>query len=143
LYVLGAALGTPNSPPSTLQLADVRLGTSEVVASDIGRALQKIPGRDAISFVQQGANGAWISALDLHTHRTQRIAKSPPRSDYHVWTPDGVLLAGSGSRILAWVNGQWEVAADLAADGVHNISRLALSPAGDRLALVADDRASP
>jgi dipeptidyl aminopeptidase/acylaminoacyl peptidase len=143
LYVLGAPLGTPGGPPATLQIADVRTGTSEVVARDIGRALQKIPGRDAISYLQQGKDGAWITALDLHTGKSSRIALAPARSDYHVWTPDGVLLTGSGSRLLAWVDGRWDVVADLAADGVRAISRLAISPTGDRLAFVAEDRASP
>lgn len=143
LYVLGAALGTPNSPPATLQLADVRTGRADVVARDIGRALQKIPGRDALSYVQQGADGAWITALDVRTGVSRPIAKAPERADYHVWTPDGVLLAGSGSRILVWANGTWQVAADLAVDGVRGISRLAVSPSGDRLAFVAEDRATP
>jgi hypothetical protein len=142
LYVLGAPLGTPGGAPATLQLADVRTGTATVVARDIGRALQKIPGRDAISFVQLGTDGGWITALDLRTGNTARIARSPAQSDYHVWTPDGVLLTGSGSRVLAWVDGRWDVVADLAADGVRSISRLALSRSGDRLALVAEDRAN-
>lgn len=147
LYVLGAPLsaplGAPAGAPATLQLADVRTGTGEVVARDIGRALQKIPGRNAISYLQQGKDGAWITALDLLTGRSSPIAKSPERSDYHVWTPDGVLLAGSGSRLLVWVDGRWDVVADLAVDGVRAISRLALSPSGDRLAFVAEDRAIP
>lgn len=143
LYVLGGPLGATGGAPATLQLADVRTGTAEVVARDIGRALQKIPGRDAISYVQQGKDGAWITALDLLTGRSTPIARSPDRSDYHVWTPDGVLLAGSGSRLLVWVNGRWDVAADLAVDGVRAISRLALSPSGDRLVFVAEDRATP
>ena len=143
LYVLGAPLGTRDAPPATLQLADVRTGAAEIVARDIGRALQKIPGRDAISYLQQGKDGAWITALDLHTRKSIRIAPSPEKSDYHVWTPGGVLLAGSGSRLLAWIDGRWDVVADFAADGVRGISRLALSPSGDRLAFVAEDWISP
>jgi hypothetical protein len=143
LFVLGAPLGAPGGAPATLQLADVRTGTGEVMARDIGRALQKIPGRNAISYLQQGKDGAWITSLDLLTGRATPVAKSPDRSDYHVWTPDGVLLTGSGSRLLAWVDGRWDVVADLAVDGVRAISRLALSPSGDRLAFVAEDRATP
>lgn len=135
LYVLGS--------PATLQVADVRTGTAEVAARDIGRALQKIPGRSAISYLQNDKDGAWITELDLRTLKSTPVARSPARSDYHIWTPDGVLLAASGSRILAWVNGRWDVAADLAADGVRGISRLAINSRGDRLAFVAEDRAAP
>lgn len=143
LYVLGAPLGTPNGPPATLQIADVRTGSADIAARNIGRALQKIPGRDAISYLQLGPDGAWITAYDLRTGKSTPIAKAPPRADYHVWTRDGVLITGSGSQLFVWNRDRWDVLADLAVDGVRNISRLALSPAGDRLAFVADDRASP
>lgn len=143
LYVLGAALGTPNSPPATLQIADLRTGKGEVVATNIGRALQKIPARDAVSYLQLGGDGAWIMSYDLRSGVRTPIAKAPPQSDYHIWTRDGALIAGSGSRLMIWNRDRWDVLADLAVDGVHNISRLALSPTGDRLALVADDHASP
>jgi hypothetical protein len=135
LFVLGS--------PATLQIADVRTGGAEIVARDIGRALQKIPGRAAISFVQNGKDGAWITELDLVTRQAKPIARAPDGASFHVWTRDGVLLTASGSRLLAWVNGQWDVAADLAADGVRGISRLAISPKGDRLAFAAEDRTAP
>jgi hypothetical protein len=141
LYVLGAPLGAPGNVPATLQLADLRTGAGTVMAQGIGRALQRIPGRDAISFVQQGRDGGWITALDVRTGRVSPLAHSPAGADYHVWTRDGVLLTASGSRLLAWVDGRWDVVADFAADGVRGISRLALSPSGDRLAFVAEDRA--
>ncbi len=142
LYVLGAPLGHGNAP-ATLQLADVRTGTAEIVARDIGRALQKIPGRAAISFVQQGKDSSWITALDVRTGRTSPIAPAPRGADYHVWLPNGLLVAGAGSRLLVWIDGRWDVMADLAVDGVRNISRMALNPAGDRLVFVAEDRVAP
>ena len=135
LFVLGS--------PATLQIADARTGTAEVVASNIGRALQKIPGRAAISFLQNGTDGAWITEFNLVSRQAKPIAKAPDQADYHIWTPDGVLLTASGSRIFAWVDGRWDVAADLGADGVRNISRLAISARGDRLAFVAEDRNVP
>lgn len=142
LYVLGAPLGRGNAP-ATLQLADVRTGTGEVVARDIGRVLQKIPGRAAISYLQQGKDTSWITALDVRTGRSTRIAPAPEHSEYHVWLPDGLLVASAGSRLLIRVDGRWDVLADLAVDGVRNISRLALSPTGDRLVFVAEDRVAP
>ena len=135
LFVLGA--------PATLQIADLRTGTAEVVAHDIGRALQKIPGRAAISYLQNGPDGAWITEFDLVTRRAKPIAKAPAKADYHIWTRDGVLLTASGSRIFAWVDGRWDVTADLAVDGVRGISRLALNAQGNWLAFVAEDRVAP
>ena len=135
LFVLGS--------PATLQIADARTGTAEVVASDIGRALQKIPGRAAISYLQHGKDGPWITEYDVVARQAKQIARAPEKADYHIWTRDGVLLTAGGSRIFAWVDGRWDVAADIGADGVRNISRLAISAKGDRLAFVAEDRVAP
>ncbi|HLA90498.1 MAG TPA: hypothetical protein VJL28_08720 [Gemmatimonadaceae bacterium] len=144
LFVLGT--------PSTLQIADDRTGSSAIVARNVGRALVKVPGRDAVTFLQEGQGGAvrdsasgaaWITELDVRTQTTRRVAQPPPGADYHAWTPTGALIAASGSRVFVWVDGRWDVAADLARWGVRNLSRLAVSPRGDWLAFVAEDRASP
>lgn len=47
LFVLGT--------PATLQLAHHGRGTGEVLARDIGRSLHRIPGTNAVSFVQRAA----------------------------------------------------------------------------------------
>jgi len=142
MYVLGAPLGRGNAP-ATLQLGDVRTGAAQIVARDIGRALQKIPNRAAISFVQQGKDTSWITGLDVLTGRATPIAPAPKGADYHIWLPNGLLVAGSGSRLLVWVDGRWDVLADLAVDGVRNISRMALNQTGDQLVFVAEDRVVP
>src|SRR5207247_2230099 len=58
LFVLGS--------PSTLQIADAssRGARGEVVARDIGRSLQRIPGRPSVSFVQRDSvGGPWLEEL--------------------------------------------------------------------------------
>ncbi len=136
LFVLG--------DPATLQIADDRAGKAEVVAADIGRALAKVPGRDAVTFVQQVKDSLpWIAELDVRTKSVRRVAQSPPGADYHAWTPNGALLTAAGSRIFVWTDGRWDVAADLGRWGARGISRLVASPKGDWLAFVAEDDPSP
>ncbi len=136
LFVLGS--------PATLQLADVRTGTGAVVARNIGRALVKVPGRDAVTFVQLVPDsGQWIAELDVRTNAVRRLMRPPPGADYHAWTPAGALIAGAGSSIYQWVDGKWDQVADLARWGVRGISRMALSPRGDWLAFVAEDAPTP
>lgn len=132
LFVLG-------SPP-TLRLADTRTGQAEVVARDIGRGLHQVPGRDAISFVQKDSSGWWVREIDLHTREIRPLARTLENVDFLAWTPGGTLLMAQGAKLYQWrpaPGAGWEEIADFTPQGLTTVSRLAVSPAGDRIALVA------
>ncbi|HVZ49939.1 MAG TPA: YetF domain-containing protein [Gemmatimonadaceae bacterium] len=142
LYVLGARLGV--NAPATLQIADTRTGDATVVASGIGRALAKVPRHDAVSFVQVVRDsGQWLAEYDLHARTVRRLGRMPPHADYVAWTPGGALLTAAGSVVYQWSDGAWVQVAEFAGAGVRGISRLAVSPLGDRLAFVADEPRTP
>jgi dipeptidyl aminopeptidase/acylaminoacyl peptidase len=136
LFVLGN--------PATLQVADTRTGTATVVAERIGRSLHRVPGREAISFLHRtGPEPYYIKAMDLGSRTIRAVAPAPEGSEFHAWLPDGTLIVGLGSKLLTWApaGGRWVEIADLAAHGVTEISRLAVSPDGGMLAIVAEDQA--
>jgi uncharacterized membrane protein YcaP (DUF421 family) len=136
LFVLGN--------PATLQLADDRTASAEVMSRNIGRALAKVPGRDIVTFLQLVKDSAsWISELDVRNKRIRRFAQPPAGAEYHTWTPGGTLLSASGSLVYAWNDGRWSVVADFSREGVRGITRLAVSPKGDWLAFVAEDGLAP
>ncbi len=135
LFVLG-------SPP-TLQIADALAPSArgETVARDIGRSLQRIPGRASASFQQRDSvAGPWLDAVDVRTHGVTRLVKTPPGADFFAWMPDGSVLTASGTKLYRWDvkrGGEWEEVTDFAAAGLTDVTRLAVSPTGDRLAIVA------
>ena len=55
------------------------------------------------------------------------------------WTPDGLLVMASKDVLYGWRKGQngWKALADLGTLGLHGVTRIAISPAGDRIAFVA------
>lgn len=133
LFVLGE--------PHTLQLVDLRQGKPIMIAEDIGRSLHKIPDRPAISFMQRtGEDIWWIKELRINSRRTVPLVKALPQSQDYVWTPEGCLLMARESRLFAcWPDStDWEQVADFGDQGLVGITRLAVSPWGDWLALVAD-----
>lgn len=137
LYVLG--------DPSTLRVATPGPGDARVAARDVGRSLQRIPGTGAVSFVALGGEDAgnrpWITRLDPTTGETRRIAPALEGSVDHAWTPDGTLLMGAGSVLYRWEPGEeggWRQVDDLADRGLASITRLAVSPDGEKVALVAE-----
>src|SRR5437773_10156608 len=74
--------------PATLQLAAAASpsGRGEVIARDIGRSLQPVPGHPSVSFVQRdSAAGPWLDELDVRTHRISQLVKAPAGADFFVW----------------------------------------------------------
>lgn len=135
-------LGTPN----TLQIADVRTGATKTVGGNIGRALHKIPRRNAVSFVHKINEEFWnIKAYDLTSNKTEILIKILPGSEDFAWAPEGILLSASGSKLYQWhPQGKegWVELANFAKLGYKNITRIAFSPKGNRLAFVANDQST-
>ena len=143
LYVLGQ--------PATLQLADTRTSKAEIVVRSIGRSLQRIPGRSTLSFVEReapadagGAPTLWIRELDPKTKQVTPLVRAVAGATEAdcAWTPDGMLLMAEGGALYGWRRGDatWSRVADLDALGLHGVTRLAVSPKGDWIALVAPPR---
>lgn len=140
-YTLGLFVLGSGGTPATFQVADRRTGTARVIARDIQRGVAKVPGAHAISYVARASRDeSWIMQYDLVTGDTTRVARTLPGVQDHAWTPGGVLLAAQGSRVFAWVASAWMPIGDLARDGAEAITRLAVSPRGDMLAFVAQDK---
>ena len=134
LFVLGR--------PPTLHVADVRTGRAREAARDIGRSIQKIPGRRGVSFAQRTDAGIRIDELDLSSGAIRPLVAARPGGEFHAWTPGGVLLMGEGPRLYRWKPGDpdWTLVADFTAQDLR-ISRLAVSPGGDWIALVSEETA--
>ena len=132
LFILGK--------PNTLQLVDLRTGKAEVIADNPGRILRRVPHEDKFSFVQKVSDQEWlIKTYDLRTREVATFSKTFPGVEDYAWTPQGALLMANGPKLFARTKSDWawvEIA-DFSNDGLKNISRIAVSPKGDRIALVA------
>jgi hypothetical protein len=133
VFVLGS--------PATLRRAELAHGTAVTLANDIGRTLLRVPGRRTISYVQRDSSGGWIRSLDPLTGAGENLARLPEGNEFYTWTPGGELLSARGNRLLRWDagTGSWETVAEFTEPGLQHISRLAVSPAGDRIALVGEE----
>lgn len=144
LFVLGQ--------PATLQLADTRTGTARTVASEIGRSIHRIPGSGAvrdISFVQRervvGVSTKWlVKKLNPATGEVTALAPAlDGGTDADVaWTPDGTLVTARNGVLLGWKPGQsgWKAITSLERLSLAGVTRLAVSPKGDFIALVGSPR---
>ncbi len=143
LFVLG--------DPAELHVANATTGESQLVAADIERSLALVPGRRTAVFLQRregippdavGDESWWVMELDLATLGTRPLVRSLVDSRDFAWTPDGTLLMANGSVLHGWDGDPaegWYAVADFASYGMVGITRLAVSPAGDWLALVVEE----
>ncbi len=135
VFVLGA--------PPTLQVADLVTGDARILLPSIGRALRQVPGKRALSVNQQISDSTWwIMEVDPVSAKATPLARMLPGSDFYIWLTDGSLLSSLGNALYHRRSGagsDWVKVKTF--DGMKSITRLALSPRGDRLAFVAEDGA--
>jgi hypothetical protein len=133
LFILGR--------PVTLQVVDARTGVYGIIATNVGRSLQRVPGTAQIAYVHKLGDGDWqIRSYDTRSHAKQTLTRTLPASEDFAWTPDGALLMAKDSKLYALRPGRdadWREVADFFADGLTSITRISVSPRGDRVALVA------
>ena len=131
-------LGQPNS----LQLASVKIGKGEVVANGIGRSLHRIPGTRLISFVHREPSGEfWIKQIAVDTKKIDTLTKVVDGNTERdmTWMPDGrTILMSGGTKVYSWTRGAsgWTEVFDVAPHNLGAVSRLAVSPKADAVAIV-------
>ncbi|HEX3578992.1 MAG TPA: nuclear transport factor 2 family protein [Thermoanaerobaculia bacterium] len=115
----------------------------------------RIPGKRAVSFVAvepfptpEGEpvppRKLFLRELNLDDrHIITLAAISFPTSGSHVWTSRGTLLMASGHTIYEWNPAKpddWHTAATFDDPELQGLTRIAISPRGDRIALVSTPR---
>ncbi len=129
--------------PQTLQVSDLITKTNTIVATNVGRSIHNIPGTKLISFMQnREGQPALIQSLDTQSGAIETIAEALTDSQDMAWTADGRIFMGQGSKLFVWSPDQkiWTEISDLSASfKLHGITRLAISPKGDKLAVVVEE----
>lgn len=130
--------------PATLQVAALGQAKGTVYASDIGRGLARVPGQRAVVFVQKRADGDRLVELAFlpGEFRTRTLIRTLPRQEFFAFLPDGRLLSATTDGVLHAWNGECADKARWIPIGslgkIRNVTRLAVSPDGKWLAVVAE-----
>jgi hypothetical protein len=121
-------------------VADTRTGDTTRVGQDMGGSGPRaIPGERAVSFLRQvDDDGWWLTRLDLDDFRTRPLVLMLDGVANYTWTARGTVLAARGSTVYEWSPGSdWRAVANFSDPALQDITRIAVSRAGDRIAMVA------
>jgi hypothetical protein len=144
LFILGE--------PHELHLAARGPASSKLICKDIGRSLQPLPDGRRISFLQRSVaeddeTEIWsIRAVDCFDGSVEDLIDAPPGAEDHAWSPWGTIFMTQGSKLLECDlagGATWQERADFSGRGLVGLTRLAFSPEGGLLALVAAEAADP
>jgi WD40-like Beta Propeller Repeat len=101
----------------------------------------RIPGQRAVTFVVQEGDAKKLMRMDFAGDGGTVLGTIPFKTGgHHVWTSRGTLLMASGNAIHEWnpsKPGDWAVVHRFSEPDLQGITRIALSPAEDRIALVS------
>jgi dipeptidyl aminopeptidase/acylaminoacyl peptidase len=175
LYVLG--------DPATLQLITLSTGKVDTIAEDVGRCIQKLPGKNVqFAYVDKSSNPWQIKLYDAKTKKTVTLVQTLEEDEDFCFMPDGSLLMGHGAELFRYAppaallappsrtatastskgnekkdprdemkkpdkkastNAPWEVVANFEGTLVEYFYRIAVNPAGTKIAVVTYDDEKP
>ncbi|MEO7983205.1 MAG: hypothetical protein ABI688_03885 [Bacteroidota bacterium] len=138
LYVLA------DSVTNNLHYYDLSTRKDTIIATNPGRSLHKIPGQEAMSFIQKNIGKDWlIKRFDLKTCAISNIVPALPGQENLVWLNNNIILMSSGDKLFSYHVGtdkDWQpviIEGDIAL--LKGLSRLATNTTNTKLAVVVSE----
>ena len=131
-----------NDPP-TLEVSNLKFRIKYPIEKNIGRSIHTIPNTAMISFISHEHEDYEIYSIDPLNSQKEYIADALKGSQDMAWTPDGTMLMGKDDKLYKLKpkeDKDWVEIASLEAFNLSGITRIAISPLGDKIALVVDEK---
>ena len=131
----------------SIQVSNFKYKIKYPIAQNIGRSLNRIPnpssiGRDKISFISKSYGNPEIYEIDpLNSESTYLIDPVEGAEDL-TWTIDGAILMAKDDVIYKFhpdTDSSWKAILIESEFPLKNITRLAVSPDGKKIAVVSDN----
>ncbi len=110
----------------------------EVIAENPGRSIHKVPGKNEVSFVDKSDSTNWVvKTYSPGEQMFKTLVSTPEISEDMFWIDGETFLIGEGNNLMVWnevagYTGPYKIFDDESGQ----ITRLALSPNRDKIALV-------
>jgi hypothetical protein len=133
-----------NDKERRIVLYDAATKTLETMDKGAITAPYRIPEIRAVSYVVQEGEKKTLRRLDLATKKVNVLTEiALPTGGHHVWLSRGSILFASGNTIVEWTPTSPERFVkihEFSHPDLQGITRIAISPQGDRIAIVSTAR---
>jgi hypothetical protein len=138
LFVLG------DSNRHSLHFYNLATKKDTIIATNIGRSLHRIPGQNAMSFVQKLSDTvSVVKRFDILTLQSTSLVMTVKGTDHLAWLTDNVLLMSDGRQLFYHQPGReapWQpviIEGDITM--MKGITRLAVNKDNSKLAVVVSE----
>jgi len=130
-----------NGDKMDLQIVEIPSLQFIKLMSNVGRCMMNIPGTDEFSFEQKTSDStATVIRYNNKTNDMMPLCDLPVHAEDYAFTADGKLITGKDGKLLLYdssvENAEWVELADFSKT-IGKFNRIAVSPKGDKIALVA------
>ncbi len=127
-----------------LVMIDLPSKKADSLFYNAGRSLQRVPNTSSMSYSLVNEEGNLdLYLLDMNNYESYFVTELPIGIQDCVWINDTQILIGSGNKLYMYDTlgeSEWNRVASLEEFGIKNISRMAISPNGKKIALVAEPK---
>ena len=131
--------------PSTLEVSNLKYKIKYPIDKNIGRSIHKIPNTELISYISHEESEPEIYSINPINSEKKYIADALTDSQDMVWTSDGTIIMGKDDKLYKLKPGEdkkWIEFASLEPFNLMGITRIAISPLGDKIAIVVTEDSS-
>lgn len=124
-----------------LVISNLKEKKTDTLLRNVGRSIHKVPESKSMSYTSTNEEkNQDLYLLDMETRESFFVCQLPIGIQDYAWLNASQILIGSGDKLFIYdtfLNSEWKQVADLSEYNIKDITRLAVSPDGTKLALVA------
>ncbi|WP_298758579.1 nuclear transport factor 2 family protein [uncultured Psychroserpens sp.] len=125
-----------------LYTTNLEEGKSRKYQLNVGRSFHKIPNSNLVSYISKDNENQWqIKSLNPISGATKVIANTIAGVEDICWLDSKTILSGKDNilyKLTLQKDNNWKKIADLTANGITKITRLAVNPEGTKLLIAGD-----
>jgi hypothetical protein len=131
-----------NDPP-TLEVTNLKFQIKYPIEKNIGRSIHTIPNSELISYISHEHEDYEIYSINPLNSQKEYIGDALNGSQDMAWTPDGTILMGKDDKLYRFKpkeDKDWVEIASLEEFELNGITRLAVSPLGNKIVIVVNEK---